>query len=634
MSITRVQWRERQRLHAADLVAEQFYRVQAMGRHHLAPHDWGVVRGLWLMRPNPRRWLDWRVTEGVAIDGYGRELILRGPLDFTLPADAEAGTIYRVFLYYCESPSTIPPCAPCREDPAPRTVQFSQLVVSSSITPVTGDAADLSLARAAGTVPDASAWPVLIGSIALEANAPPIPTTRYHRQRASILAAPSGAVTLRQGMLGPDDRYHVLLSTNAAATSPERRLAVDRDGVVHVWKPLVLSGPNAAAFIALSEKAAMIVQAPMPIGVGRRIVLSGTLDTPDDPHLTLRWRDTLGTRAVVRDKLMKGGHAYVDGDFRFSGGNAVALRLVHAAQPKRRLQVTRRAGDRDPEFVIKPFSFELGPSGGRLSVASRTVPPATPTDVPCDPTSATPADATDTVGGVVYVRPAKQPAPAPTARAVQATPLTRTDAVPATVFNVSGGEFDDGDHSARVTIGARAGGWNDAVVMDGGGRVRMPADGTTLHVDHTLQLPPITTNPADPLTQDLLALAYNAGLRRVGRIATQGNGQTQIDVTISVNTNPAQRGSAFDYDVTITPGAKVVVKRVLELIVGTQTANNQDVALRSITSTVALPGTWPIEILTFQHRANEIVVALEFLLSVDGKDFAFAHVSSAIPVTG
>src|SRR5205823_10139658 len=126
---------------------------------------------------------------------------------------------------------------------------------SNTLSPITGPAADLALARAAGAVAGDPAWPVLVGTTTLGALAPVNAEVRYHAQRASILRSPSGAVALRQGLLGPNDQYQLLLSTSPDAATPVKRLGIDRDGIVHVWKRLVLSGANASAVVALSKSA-------------------------------------------------------------------------------------------------------------------------------------------------------------------------------------------------------------------------------------------------------------------------------------------------------------------------------------------------------------------------------------------
>lgn len=643
MPITRVRWRERQRLSAADLGAEQLYRLQALGRHLLAPHDWGVVRGLWLVPEHARLSLKWRLTPGIAVDGYGRELLVPEPIDFELPAYALEGGTFRVFLYYCEWPSSTRMCAPCRDTPAPRTRQHVQLVVSDSMRPGTGPAAVLDFARAAGRIANGPAWPVLVGAITLAGPGPlTVETTRYHAQRASILHSPSGRAALRQGFLGPSDPYQLLLSTSSDAGAWERRVGLDRDGVAHVWKQFVISGASASALVPLSASASMLVTADMPAGVGRRIVLEGALENVADPQLTLRWLDNTGARDVVRVDLLKNKRAFLDRGFRFLNMPPVALKLVDAARPARRIQVTHPIGKAGNarELVVQAFSVGLQPSGGLLKLCTRDLVTPEIGVAPCDghPRTAGAAPAQQATGGAFRFRSATQPIPGPTTRAIQAVSAARADSAPITTLRLSGGEFDEGDHSPRVALGSRDAtkGWHSVLTIDGGGRVRMPQPEATLTVSRALQLPPITVNPADPLTQDLLALAYNAGLRRAGRLA-------DVKIAVAFSNPPAtvKRGDTLAYSIQVANGAAstITVKRVLELVVGKDT-NNGDVTLRSIplspgspSITTGASSTFSAEILKFQHRASHLVIALEILVSVGGKDYALAIVSGQLTVT-
>ncbi len=81
----RVQYREGQRLLAADLRAEQAYHTAARRRHALSGHTWGIVRGL-APAVDAGRLL---IQPGLAVDGYGRELLLPEPLAID-PADLAA----------------------------------------------------------------------------------------------------------------------------------------------------------------------------------------------------------------------------------------------------------------------------------------------------------------------------------------------------------------------------------------------------------------------------------------------------------------------------------------------------------------------------------------------------------------
>ncbi len=76
MTISRVRYRERQILRADDLNDEQEYRMAGHRRHLIGQHVWGIVQGLRLQIV-PGGFV---VQAGVAVDGFGRELIVPRPI--------------------------------------------------------------------------------------------------------------------------------------------------------------------------------------------------------------------------------------------------------------------------------------------------------------------------------------------------------------------------------------------------------------------------------------------------------------------------------------------------------------------------------------------------------------------------
>lgn len=634
MSITRVRWRERQSLAAADLKVEQDYRLHALGRHHLAPHGWGVIRGLWLVPRQLRRRTDWQVHPGVAIDGYGRELLVTRPIDFTIPLQGS----FRIFLYYCEARVSRPPCAPCADEPLPRVGQYVQVVREEDREPLTGDGVALDLARAAGPMPGYPAWPVLLGSVKADGSpAVDYDETRYHRQRASLLAAPSGRAMLRLGLLGPDDPYHMLLATASGTPQPTRRLAIDRDGQIHAWRPLAISGPKASGLVQVSQRAVLAVEADMPSGFGRRVLLMGRLENPLQPRLTVHWRDTLGLRFEETVALKAAKSVHLDEHIRFGGTNLVALKVVSRARATRYSIVERPKDHPDePQFIAQSFEVELSPSGGRLELQTLDPKVGPPAPEPCDPISEDSKQAPPPAptGGVLQLLPAAAYTPGPAAREVYAQSTPAPDGTPATECRISGGAFDDGDRTSRVGFGVRVDDgtstgtleWQPLLTMDAGGRVAMPCPGTVLQVDHTLQLPPITTDPSDPLTQDLLALAYNAGLRRVNKIAGTAPGLSSVS-------SPVTRGGTLSYTLKFAETTNLKVKRILEIIYGK--GSNGDWILRSIPVPTdgSLATGHAVTLSPFWHRAAVAVLRIEMLVSEGGKDCATSAESSQITVT-
>lgn len=94
--LPRVRFRERQPLTAADLNAEQAHRLALRRRHNAGQHGWGIVTGLDLL------W-DARgliVESGMAIDGYGRELVLPEPVLIEHAALIKVGPDIEAWLLY------------------------------------------------------------------------------------------------------------------------------------------------------------------------------------------------------------------------------------------------------------------------------------------------------------------------------------------------------------------------------------------------------------------------------------------------------------------------------------------------------------------------------------------------------
>lgn len=97
-AVHRVRYREQQVLQVDDLSDEQHYRIAMRRRHNIAHHDWGIVSGLELAIKIDLGRNRLYFSAGMAIDGYGRELIVPRPrmvdqasLDRTLKAYRSSG---------------------------------------------------------------------------------------------------------------------------------------------------------------------------------------------------------------------------------------------------------------------------------------------------------------------------------------------------------------------------------------------------------------------------------------------------------------------------------------------------------------------------------------------------------------
>src|ERR1700722_4205939 len=111
--IERMLYSERQYLRSFDFTAEQSYHLEMRRRLNLALHRWGIVYGLELLqgKDDPSDPLICYVSEGMAIDAYGREIIV--PQKHLLSEDLSnnrirGAGIYAVWIRYPRDPATPP----------------------------------------------------------------------------------------------------------------------------------------------------------------------------------------------------------------------------------------------------------------------------------------------------------------------------------------------------------------------------------------------------------------------------------------------------------------------------------------------------------------------------------------------
>lgn len=80
--LTRLNYYQRQFLNAQDFRDEQSYHRGMRRRHNLGPHTWGIIVGLELIekpREGDAEFVDIWLQPGMAIDGYGREILVLQP---------------------------------------------------------------------------------------------------------------------------------------------------------------------------------------------------------------------------------------------------------------------------------------------------------------------------------------------------------------------------------------------------------------------------------------------------------------------------------------------------------------------------------------------------------------------------
>jgi hypothetical protein len=96
--IKRLNYYEKQFLGARDFRDEQGYHIEMRRRHLIAHHSWGVVAGLEITEDANSK--IWSLQPGIAVDGYGREILVFDPepLNVQSIADQLAGSARPTFL--------------------------------------------------------------------------------------------------------------------------------------------------------------------------------------------------------------------------------------------------------------------------------------------------------------------------------------------------------------------------------------------------------------------------------------------------------------------------------------------------------------------------------------------------------
>ena len=233
--LARIRYSEGQAVSLSSLQAEQQYLIGARRRHNLAQHDWGIVRGL-ALRDNFGSIL---VDPGVAIDGFGRELIVPAEVliapGYLVQLDADSIAAFLVYSLAdqpaCNGPRTAeqalvrlmsgtaadfdprqPPCAPVNRAPSPVAVPPDDPAVE---------------------------WPVFLGMILRDApgattfhvDTEPPDVRPYAGLRGENIASPSGFTEVQVGAeKAGDNRAFAVSTRDAAGKGPNERFSLDIDG--------------------------------------------------------------------------------------------------------------------------------------------------------------------------------------------------------------------------------------------------------------------------------------------------------------------------------------------------------------------------------------------------------------------
>lgn len=267
-TIARVRFFEGQFLGADDMTDEQAYHIAMRRRHNLAHHTWGIVAGLEIVRTEGQ----FLVLPGLAVDGYGREVILQQYEVIPLTAFEDKGTdTLDVFIQYGRVGSDQAPKknGACQDDGDASFYRWQELPILQVVAGVPDEVTP----RAPGGVPAPEltrdptrtptdnpqrVWQIFLAQIR---RSRPDPSKPYEyevdlgeRPYAGLVGeavqAPSGRAHLQVGAELESDRFRfgVFIPADTAVTAPASapqlgpRLGITRDGMVEVRGATTLRG--------------------------------------------------------------------------------------------------------------------------------------------------------------------------------------------------------------------------------------------------------------------------------------------------------------------------------------------------------------------------------------------------------
>lgn len=257
--VARVRYYPGQYLRSQDFTAEQQYHLAMRRRHLIAHHRFGIVSGLDITLHDGRP----VVEAGMAIDGYGREIVLpeRTPLDMPRAFTARATDELQVWIAYdLLGTEPAPPGYASCSDGAETTYRLSERPVLRYTVPdldhpdprrpatvPTGDH-EFGPAR---TPPDDPThdWPVYLGTVtrAREGGTDTYTIDTDGRPLAGLVGemieSVSGRTSVQVGAERDDDPFRFAVRVHEAEGDPEvPRLSVLRDGDVAVVGRTALLG--------------------------------------------------------------------------------------------------------------------------------------------------------------------------------------------------------------------------------------------------------------------------------------------------------------------------------------------------------------------------------------------------------
>ncbi len=323
-TIARVHYFERQFLRTQDFTDEQAYHLAMQRRHNIAHHTWGIVRGLELYKDKDGNlW----VLPGVAVDGYGRYLILADQQSLPPQSfDEKRQDVLDVWLVYAlQSSDDVPKgygnCGDGQADTFYRWLELPiirleapDLAYPDRRQPKSVPAGDLSF-DPTRTPPDdpQAGWPVFLGQVTRTPPKPNQPFTYsvnladrpYVGLVGTSIVTPSGQARVQLEAETAEDRAgFVIFLSDPLTKTAQPRLQIDPQGPATVFGNITLYGNLTVDGGTIEVGTGGVVETPRPWQIYHTKDAQGA---PNDPNLPRR----LAHRVAGRQRQQPGHHRHL-----------------------------------------------------------------------------------------------------------------------------------------------------------------------------------------------------------------------------------------------------------------------------------------------------------------------------------
>jgi hypothetical protein len=239
---TRVNYFDRQFIRLAEMRDEQAYHVEMRRRHNLSHHSWGIVTGLELLIRDDGQAA---ITPGLAVDGYGRELLLLdyrviGRADFDRYATSRLDAWLEYQLEFPDDRTAPVECGAAEPRQRYRATEVAELVLEKGgarpdpAHPAAVPKEAFEPPRLDTPDDPARRWPVYLGRVVMELPASGLPKflidgadRLYAGSRAEVVDHPGNAARIELGHRPPIEESRTIAGLEVTySANPNRDFAV------------------------------------------------------------------------------------------------------------------------------------------------------------------------------------------------------------------------------------------------------------------------------------------------------------------------------------------------------------------------------------------------------------------------